>query len=94
MYLFNLYHLIVQWLESWDAFVDLLLADYRKVLDLIKHLVAGTNLKRMGVSKPTAYLTYILLLVTDLLRSRYERVYLLFSGNLNSEWESNCMWSI
>ena len=64
VYLVRLYHLIVQWLKSEEALVDLLLVDYMKAFDLIKHLIAATNLKRMGARK------HILLPVIDFLRSR------------------------
>ena len=48
IYLVQMYHLIVQWLESSNSTVDLFLADYRKAFDLIKHMTALTNLKEMG----------------------------------------------
>ncbi|XP_065564321.1 uncharacterized protein LOC136029743 [Artemia franciscana] len=47
VYLVRMYHLIVEWLDRGSAIVDLLLVDYRKAFDLIRHSVAITNLRTM-----------------------------------------------
>ena len=80
VYLVRLYHLVVEWLEFGSSFVDLLLVDYRKAFDLIKHPLAAQNLKSMGARK------HILQLVVDFLRHRYQKVYALFPGDIESEW--------
>ena len=79
-YLVRLYHLITEWLDKGSSLVDLLLVDYRKAFDLIRHYTAANNLKKMGARK------HILLLVVDFLRNRCQCVYALFPSDLNSEW--------
>ncbi|XP_065584632.1 uncharacterized protein LOC136043664 [Artemia franciscana] len=75
-----MYHLIVEWLGRGSAIVDLLLKDYRKAFDLIRHSVAITNLRTMGAHK------HILLLVINFLQARYQCVYRLFLGDTDSKW--------
>ena len=79
-----MYHLIVEWLDRGSAIVDLLLVDYRKAFDLIRHSVAITNLRTMGAQK------HILLLVINFLQTRYQCVSQVFSslfpGDTDSEW--------
>ena len=80
IYLVRMYHLIVEWLDSPNSVIDLLLADYRKAFDLIEHLIALKNLKEMGAGKN------LLLLVRDFLRGRRQSVYPLFADVIRSEW--------
>jgi hypothetical protein len=75
-----MYHLIVEWLDSPNSVIDLLLADYRKAFDLIEHLIALKDLKEMGAGKN------LLLLVRDFLRGRRQSVYPLFADDIHSEW--------
>ena len=80
VYLVRMYHLIVEWLDRGTAIVNLLLVDYRKAFDLIRHSVAITNLRTMGAHK------HILLLVINFLQARNQCVYSLFPGDTDSEW--------
>lgn len=80
VYLVRLYHLIVEWLDQGGTIVDLLLADYRKAFDLIRHYTAVNNLKVMGACR------HILLLIIDFLRDRLQSVYGLYPGDTDSEW--------
>ena len=71
-YLVRMYHLIVEWLDRGSAIVNLLLVDYRKTFDLIRHFIAVTNVCVTVTNK------HISLLLIDFLQDRFQCVYSLF----------------
>ena len=75
-----MYDQILTWLDKQGCFVDLAAIDFRKAFDLLSHLVACQNLKRMGAKHQT------LAIVLDFLSERQQKVFALHEEDCDSEW--------